>query len=186
MTTTATTTRRPRKTRKATEPTDTKFTWSADDVTVEPPPEEPVQEPSEEPVSDASSEAVAQPAQEAVPAPEKPSKAKGHTLEVPLSETDVPRHFWPSLGADGGSAIAKAHGVEVQVDNKAESLILTSPKKADLEKAHRAIVKMWTDGLAASKVWKTRPEYKAASVQDRWKALTTYLRSYAHDIASAS
>lgn len=89
----------------------------------------------------------------------------------------MPRHFRASLGADAGAAVAKSLRVEVQVNSKAKSLVLTSTKKADLDKAHKAIVKMWVAGLAASRVWKTRPEYKAASMQDRWKELTAYLRA---------
>ena len=132
----------------------------------------------------ASAKAVepeATPSAEPEPTP-APTPAKGkqpYSLTVPLAEAQgVPRHFWASLGADGGSAIAKAHGVEVQVDNKSEALILTSTKKADLDKARKAIVTTWTDGLAASKVWRASPEYKAASTQDRWRMLTAYLRAY--------
>jgi len=183
MNVTATKTRRSTRTRKTAEPTvavepersgkyidPEQIDWDASFATQEP----------NASAKAAESEATPSPEPEATPKAVPPAKGKQpYTLTVPLSETEVPRHFWPSLGADGGAAIAKAHGVDVAVDNKAEALILTSPKKADLEKAHRAIVKMWTDALAASKVWKLRPEYKAASTQDRWKALTAYLRAYA-------
>lgn len=200
---TTTTTRRPRKTTRKADP---KFVWQEGDVTMTDPPtrqghplgtpEDPhnptvKKEASEAPKKEASAPEKEEAAQPATPEskPEKgaPKGPQPHTLEVRFAEADkVPRHFWSSLGADGGSAIAKAHGFGVQANGKSESLILTGAKKADLDKAHKQIVKVWTDAVAASKVWRDNPEYKAASTQERWKMLNDFLRTYAHDVADVA
>jgi hypothetical protein len=178
--TTATATRT-RKTRKA-EPTvqPDKFVWSADDVTVEPPPE-PVQEPSEEAVSDAEEPVSAQPATDVPAAPEKEA-SKGrqpYSREVLFSEAKVSRQYFSAFGIDGGTAILANAGVEVQANKKAESLTLTGPKR-NVERAAKVLLATWTEGFAEFNIWRRTDEAYLALAHTGKEATVRYHREQDH------
>ena len=193
MTTTATSTRR---TRKTAEPTDPRVQEQTDLTAVVKPgvlPPEPVQEPSEKPVSDANSAGVAQPATDVPTEPEKePSKGRQpYSREVFFTEAEVSKQYFAAFGIDGGTAIVKsaAPDVEVQANKKAESLTLAG-KKRDVDKAAKVLVETWVAGFAAFNIWR-RTDAAYLALQHTGKEATVryhreqdWLSAYAHAAAT--
>jgi hypothetical protein len=166
-----------------------KFTWGKGDVQVAP---NCVVEPPEQAPSEPETPEVAVPT---TPEPEVPGKALPE-VQVPMAGHGVAKHYWRGFGDAGGTAIASALGVTVQANNKAQSLTLTGPDKAELRRAAKVIVAAWEQGFAEFNAWRrTDADYRALPVQheaasERCKAervwLLTFAQARAADLTLAS
>lgn len=115
-----------------------------------------------------------------------------YEITVSFADSRVSKHYWRAFGADGGTLVAHATGVEVEYDNKNMVLALTSVDVGLLSTAAQNIVDMWTLGFAEFKTWrKTDEAYKALPSQvtkwvtsERYAREQEWLREYARNTAA--
>ena len=81
---------------------------------------------------------------------------------VHLSEARVAKHYWKDFGAAGGTMVAEAFGVEVNVVGQQHLVKFIGDLAPE---AREALLDLWVQGYAAFKVWKRTDEaYRALPV----------------------